>query len=165
MKDTCLCTKFCLGGAGITSTDKCKLKPKPPMPYIDDHGDECLGTSPVQKSVTWLSQQEQIDKHQNDIIDLIKDRDSLEVNYRTLSTELEVIKKQEKETLVELCDARLQIASLKERYNNLRNCILTHQQNIIARNYNNIGKWHNDVQEYNFKIIEEVTKILTDPKN
>jgi len=45
---------------------------------------------------------------------------------------------------------------------NLRRDLQHLMQVLIARNYNNIGKWHNEVQQYNYELIQEVEKILID---
>lgn len=46
--------------------------------------------------------------------------------------------------------------------NNIRRDLYNFFQTLIARNYNNIGKWNNQVQQYNFELIQEVEKILID---
>ena len=53
-----------------------------------------------------------------------------------------------------------EITELKESYKSLRLSVQRFHQTLIARNYNNIGVWHNERQQYNFELIDEVEKIL-----
>lgn len=48
----------------------------------------------------------------------------------------------------------------KSKYNDLYNSIYSHYQTLIARNYNNIGVWSNERQQYNFQLISEVEELL-----
>lgn len=43
-----------------------------------------------------------------------------------------------------------------------RKALQNYHQVLIARNYNNIGKWSNERQDYNFQVIQEIEKILID---
>lgn len=66
-----------------------------------------------------------------------------------------------RDVMSELSQLQEERKNQADKYNDLRNLIQRFHQTLIARNYNNIGKWHNERQEYNYELISEVEAILT----
>lgn len=75
------------------------------------------------------------------------------ISYSTYGAVSEIVKEMER--------LREERKNQADKYNDLRNLIQRFHQTLIARNYNNIGKWHNERQEYNYELISEVEAILT----
>lgn len=57
-------------------------------------------------------------------------------------------------------ELRDQLSKEREKYNDLLSSVQRHFQTLIARNYNNIGVWSNERQDYNFQLIKEIEDFL-----